>query len=244
MTLPRFDRLALIRLIELVAVLVLAEWFAPAVEWVARLVHIDLPRMPLLERTYVFFAGIMLLCLYLRLKGEKFSTFGLVTPARWLPIIGRALLIFFIAMLFDTVVRPVLDAIVAHATNTSTTLAEQHFASVKGNLGLLLYLIPCGWVFGGFGEEMLYRGFVMTRIAQLLGESRGAWIAAVFLQAIPFALGHSYQGPVGVVAIYVIAVITGAGTLIWGRTLWPAIIAHGLQDTVGFYALYAGIAHA
>ena len=78
----------------------------------------------------------------------------------------------------------------------------------------------------------------------MLGETRVAWTAAIFLQAIPFALGHSYQGPVGVVAIYFGALIIGTSTVLWGRNLWPAIIAHGLQDTVGFLALYAGIAHA
>jgi hypothetical protein len=73
---------------------------------------------------------------------------------------------------------------------------------------------PVGtWIFGGLGEEMMYRGFVMTRIAQLLGESRGAWIAALFLQAIPFALGHAYQGPVGMTGVFFSAVITGAGLL-------------------------------
>ena len=83
-----------------------------------------------------------------------------------------------------------------------------------------------------------------SRFAQLLGESRLAWIAAVVLQALPFALGHAYQGPVGVVAIFFSGLITGTGSLVWGRNLWPVIIAHGLQDTVGFYALYAGLANA
>jgi uncharacterized protein len=108
---------------------------------------------------------------------------------------------------------------------------------------LLLYILPFVWLFAAFGEEILYRGFVMTRIAQLLGQGRAAWIAAVFLQAVPFALTHAYQGPVGMVAVFVLAVITGAGTVLWGRGLWPAMIAHGPQDTLGFFALYAGLVH-
>jgi membrane protease YdiL (CAAX protease family) len=243
MTLPRLNQVWITRFIELVVVLATADFFAAGVEYLFGLAHVTLPVMPLLHRTYLFFSFILLLCLWLKLRGEDFAQFALVRPERWLPIIGRGIAIFLVVMAFDTVVRPLLDPIIAHATGTSTTLAEQHFASVKGNLGLYLFLLPFGWIFGGFGEEILYRGFVLTRIAQLLGESRGAWIAAVILQAIPFGLGHSYQGPVGIVAIAVVAAITGAGTLIGKRSLWPAIIAHGLQDTVGFTALYLGIAH-
>jgi membrane protease YdiL (CAAX protease family) len=243
MTLPRLDRVWITRLIEVAVVLAVADYFAAGVEYVFGLVDITLPVMPLLHRTYLFFGFIVLLWLWLRLRGEDFAQFAVTLPERWLPIIGRGVAIFLVVMTFDIAVRPVLDPLIAHATDTSATLAEQHFASVKGNLGLYLFLLPFGWIFGGFGEEFLYRGFVMTRIAQLLGESRGAWIAAVVLQAIPFGIGHSYQGPVGMFAIFVVATITGAGTLIGKRSLWPAIIAHGLQDSVGFTALYLGIAH-
>ena len=233
----------LVRLIELAVILALSVYAVRIVEAGASLMHVGLPVMPLLKRTYLFFGFILIVCLYMRLKGEKLSSFGLVVPRRWLVLIGRGLLVFVVAMVFDMVGRPLIDPLIAHMTGTSPTLAEQHFASLKGNLPMLLYLIPMGCIFGAFGEEIFYRGIVMTRIAQVLGEGRAAWIAALFLQAIPFAIGHSYQGPVGMVAIYVIAVITGASTLIWGRNLWPAIVAHGIQDTFGFIMLYAGLVH-
>ncbi len=244
MALPRFDRLTFMRLVELAVVLLLTVFFTKWVEAAAGTIHLTLPEMPLLRRTYLFFTLILLVFLWVRLRGETFAEFGLIVPRRWLITIAQGFAIFVVCMLFDMMIRPVLDPLVAHATGTSMTLAEQTFAALKGNLGLLLIMISCAWLFGGFGEEMLYRGYVMTRFAQLLGASRLAWIAAIFLQAIPFALGHAYQGPVGVVAIYFSGLITGAGSLIWGRNLWPVIIAHGLQDTLGFYALYAGIAHA
>ncbi len=242
MTLPAFDRRQMIRLIELIAVLILDRYVAHWIVAGFAAAGAPLPDMPLFHHTYVFFAFIVLLAAYVRLRGEKLSDFGLIVPA-W-RFLGLGLIVFAGALAFDMLVRPLLDAYVAGVTHTSTTLAEQQFASLKGNNSLLALAIACGWAFGGFGEEFLFRGFIMTRIAQLLGGSRAAWIVALFLQAIPFALGHGYQGPVGMVAIYLGALITGAGTLIWGRNLWPSIVAHGLQDTAGFFALYAGIAHA
>jgi len=244
MTLPRFDSRAAARLAELAIVLVLSQFMSGWVVAATSALHIPLPEMLLVKHAYLFFMLTVLVCIWVRLRGETLSEFGLIVPKRWLLYLGQGFLIFLASMLFDVLIRPMIDPLIAHATGTSATLAEQHFASLKGNFGAFLYLLPFAWLFGGFGEEMMFRGFVMTRIAQLLGEGRGAWIVALFLQAIPFAIGHSYQGPVGMAGVYVSALITGAGTLIWGRNLWPAIIAHGLQDTVGFLALYTGIAHA
>ena len=229
--------------IELALMLALVFGAARLAEAGAALAHVDLPVMPLLRRTYVTFAAILAVLVYLRLRGERLAAIGLVAPKRPWVLVGRGVLLFLVLLVFSSVVRPLIDPVVAQLTGTSKTLAEQYFAPVRGNLGMLLYLIPFGWLFGGFGEEIFYRGVVMTRFAQVLGEGRAAWIAALLLQAIPFAIGHSYQGPVGMVATYVTAVITGAGTLMWGRNLWPAIIAHGLLDTFGFMALYAGLAH-
>ena len=244
MTFPAFDRRQAIRLAELIVVLVLDHYVSTWVVGAFDLAGLPLPNMPLFRHTYVFFCFIVLVALYVRLRGERLSDFGLIVPTRWLRYIGLGIIVFIAAMAYDMAVRPFLDAFVAGVTHTSPTLAEQHFAPLKGNGPLLALSISVGWLVGGFGEEFLFRGFIMTRIAQLLGGGRAAWIAALFLQAIPFAIGHAYQGPVGVVGIYFGALITGAGTLIWGRNLWPSIVAHGLQDTVGFLALYTGIMHA
>jgi len=240
----KIDRAWLMRLVELTVALLLWQFNGEIVTWAARTLHLPLPEMPLLKHAYMLFALVVLVAVWVVARGEKLSDFGLVIPKRAHILILRALLLLAILVAFDVVVRPMLDPFIAKLTGTSATLAEQHFASVKGNLGLFLYLLPFALVFGGLGEEFMFRGFAMTRIAQLLGGSRAAWIAAVFLQAVPFALGHGYQGPVGIVAVYLAALVTGFGTIAWGRNLWPAIIEHGLQDSLGFFLLYIGVAHA
>ena len=230
--------------LELIAVLILSEFGPKLIERTASFAGFAFPTMPLLHRTYLFFALIVALFVYLYARGERPAEFGLIRPIRRRRYLWQALIVFVVVMAFDALVRPMLDGFIAHATGTSRTLAEQTFAQLRGNVPLLIFVIPFGWLFGGFGEEMLYRGFVMTRIAQLLGEGRWAWIAAIFLQAAPFAAGHAYQGPVGMAAIFFVGVVDGAATVMWGRNLWPAIIAHGVQDTFGFIMLYAGVAHA
>jgi len=238
---PRPSRLVLVA--ELVAVLLLDHYFPEIVVKGLAAVHVTLPEIPLLKHAYLFFLFTVLLIAWLRYRGEALATFGLAPPQSWWRAIGIGVAIFVAIVAFDVIVLPFINPLVARLTNTSSTLAEQHFASLKGNLPMLLYLAPVSWLFGGFGEEFVARGYVMTRIAQVLGESRTAWIAALLLQAIPFALGHAYQGPVGMMGVYFAAVFYGLAVF-WGRGLWPAIIAHALLDTFGFFAMYSGIAHA
>jgi len=33
----------------------------------------------------------------------------------------------------------------------------------------------------------------------------------------------------------------GTASVVWGRNLWPVMVAHGLVDTLGFTMLYLGI---
>jgi hypothetical protein len=200
--------------------------------------------MPLLHRAYLYFAFTLLALAWMWARGETPSAFGLVPPKRWLRTILQGLAVFAVILAYDIALSPILKSVIGQVTHTDTHLAEQTFAGLKGRFDLFLFLIPPVWIFGAFGEEVLYRGMIMTRLSQLMGETRGAWIGAMIVQALLFGLGHGYQGPAGMADIAVVGLIYGAGTLVWGRNLWPAMIAHGVLDTFGFFMMYAGLVQA
>jgi membrane protease YdiL (CAAX protease family) len=229
------------QLIELLAITVVGVAFPKVVPALLAHVGIVLPEMPLLRHAYLLFGFVLATFAWLMLRGEKPADFALVVPRRLHVLIGRGVLMFLVITTFEIVGRPVLDPIIQHLTGADPEQGTRHFVAVKDNLGLLLYLIPLAWTFAAFGEEIFYRGFVMTRAAQVLGGGRAAWIAAVFVQALPFALGHGYQGAVGMASVFVVALCYGAAATLWGRNLWPAIIAHGLQDTFAFTMIYFGL---
>jgi len=117
-------------------------------------------------------------------------------------------------------------------------------AQMRGNLGVyLLMLIPVGWGAAAFGEEMIYRGFIFSKLSYALGGGALGAAVALLSQSILFAAGHLYLGPRGVLNAGLVGIITGAAYLANGRALWPLIIAHGLVDSVGLTALYLGLAH-
>ncbi len=78
----------------------------------------------------------------------------------------------------------------------------------------------------GVGEELAYRGYLVTLLAPALGGlGAGALTSAVF------GLLHAYQGTLGIVRT-----ATLGGLLAWGflasGSLWPAILAHALLDVL------------
>jgi membrane protease YdiL (CAAX protease family) len=199
-----------------------------------------LPEMPVLKHTYILFAFTMFILLWVKLRGETWASFGLIVPAEWRRTIGYGLILFAANLVYSMIALQPIEQAVAEFTGSGPNRASQVLGAVTGNFPLLLYLLPFVWLFAAFGEEVFYRGYLMTRFAQFMGEGKIAWGVAVVAQAILFGAAHAYQGPPGMVGIAVGALITGAGTLIWGRNLWPAIIAHGLTDTLGFILLYYG----
>lgn len=108
--------------------------------------------------------------------------------------------------------------------------------AIEGDLAnYLVFLGPVAWGSAAFGEELLLRGFLLNRFATLYGSAAG-----VVLQALVFSLGHTYQGLGGVVNIFAVGLILGWFYLRAGRNLWPAIVAHGLIDTLSLTLVYLG----
>lgn len=114
---------------------------------------------------------------------------------------------------------------------------------LHGNLPYLLFMIfVIGWGAAAFGEELLFRGFLQHRLVNLFGGSTAAVVMAVLIQAILFGLGHLYLGGRGALTAGMVGLVFGTFFAATGGSLWPVIIAHGITDTLGLYALYAGLA--
>lgn len=79
----------------------------------------------------------------------------------------------------------------------------------------------------GVCEEILYRGFAITRLALWTGGRRSAAAVAV----IVFSAGHLYQGAIGVWRAGVLGAALAATFVITG-SLIPGMIAHFLLDAL------------
>lgn len=171
----------------------------------------------------------------LKLRDGGWKVAGLRRPDswKWTVVWGLATAALRIA-LGELVVSPL----------TSRFFPPQHTSAVisrtTGNWkeGLLSLLIV--WTFAAFGEELGYRGYLLTRAADLGGRSRTAyWVGMLFVSVL-FGYGHYYQGPAGVIESGMAGLILGTAYLLSRRNLWVCILAHGFNDTVAVIAWFMG----
>ena len=189
--------------------------------------------IPIIETAWMPFLLVLAVIIWMRVQKIPLTHLGLGTfkPSRSL------LLLVFGTMVVDSVAigiaTPVLDSFFGEAQPVA------RFQALPGNLALLLLVLPLSWVLV-FGEEFFFRGFLLTTLAETLGAFRAAWVAAVVIQAVGFGLIHVEQGPAQVIYIGIGAVVYGATYLLAGKNLWPLILAHGINNTLGFILLYSG----
>lgn len=112
---------------------------------------------------------------------------------------------------------------------------EARWGDIKGNIPLYLVWIAISWVIAGFAEEVLFRGFLITRLLRLFPASRLAPALAVILAGLFFGVLHYYnQGMRGFITASAIGIAFGIMFLLFKRNLWPIIFVHGSIDTLGF----------
>jgi CAAX protease family protein len=129
------------------------------------------------------------------------------------------------------VIIPVLE----HLTGQRQDISQ--FAEVEGNLGLLLVLLALSWTLAAFGEELAYRGYVLTRLRDVLPTGTAGLVTAVVLSSVLFGLAHTEQGLIGVVLTTLDAVFFSVLRYRYG-TLWAPILAHGFNNTIGLIAYF------
>ena len=63
---------------------------------------------------------------------------------------------------------------------------------------LLLAFVAPSWTLAALVEELAFRGFLLTRLREILVPSKFSMILAVLLTSVLFGVMHSEQGLIGV----------------------------------------------
>jgi len=170
---------------------------------------------------------------FMRRRGESWAAFGLSRPREiWVTLLLA--MGFLVVKLF--VVQPVADFV---ARLVELPKADHSFFyHIHGNIEALLVWLGLAWVVGGFGEEFIFLGFLMKRVADVLRGGVVGWGVALLAQAVIFGALHFYLGPAGVVSATLSAVFFGLFFLIAGRSLWPVMFVHAMWDSLAFVLIY------
>jgi membrane protease YdiL (CAAX protease family) len=171
----------------------------------------------------------------LRLRHRGWRSVGLRRPQSWGKVFVTALIA---AVALQAVSLWITVPLATRLTGQPPDLSEFH--ELIGNWKLALLGLAVTWTLAAFGEELANRGYLMNRVADVGGASRLAWALSYVIASVAFGFGHLYQGPSGVMDATVTGLVLGGLYLAFGRNLWPAILAHGLSDTLALIMVYCG----
>ena len=173
--------------------------------------------------------------LSLRLGQLRWRDVGLKRYRSWLTTIGVGVVLGTLLETFQLLlVQPFLSRVFGQQPDLAL------FRQLQGNLKLTLLFILLAWTLAAFGEEMFWRGYLMNRVAGVVGSSRNRWAISLVLTSVVFGLAHGYQGVTGWVEESLAGLFLGLIYLGTGRNLWMPIIAHGICDTIDMVLLYYG----
>jgi uncharacterized protein len=171
----------------------------------------------------------------LRVHRQAWSTLGL-DRMRPLAVVGFGLIGCAMAyaanlvavMLYLALTRPDL-----------ARLGEQKMAALDPLASLpLAAVLPLALLVGVY-EELAFRGFLLSRLRAAFAarmRARPAALAAVIVSSAAFAIGHAYQGAIGI-AQTAAAGVAFALLALWRKSIWPCIFAHVAIDSFGMIAL-------
>jgi len=171
----------------------------------------------------------------LRLRGMKWRDVGFARPRSW----GKAFLLAVAAgSAMELLELFVTQPLLARWLGKMPDLSD--FADLVGNLKLTLLFLLLVWTLGALGEELVYRGYLMNRMAGVFRNSKVGWIVSLVVMSIVFGCAHLDQGRTGMIENILDGLMLGGLYLACGKNLAVPVIAHAFSDTLDFLLIYLG----
>ena len=183
-------------------------------------------------------AMLLLVWLGLHLRGQSADYLGLSFTFRGWKAVALGFAKSFAVLLVGLAGFLLGSIVMANITGIPEQADVSGYNYLQGNLPMLLISLAGIYVVSSFGEEVIYRGFLINRVEALLGGSRKAVWAAVVISSVIFGFAHLGWGIVGVVQTAFMGLAFAISFVLLGRKLWPLVAAHAYMDTALIVPLY------
>jgi len=165
--------------------------------------------------------GGLLIVLWAWLSRTPMRDLGLVRPRSWI-----ADILFGVAL--GVVLKFAMKAVVLPLLGAPAVNQAFHYLASDRRSAIIFAAYA---IFGaGFGEEMIFRGFLFERSARLFGRGTLQNILTLVVVTALFALLHFKQGFGGIENAAVTGLVVGVVYLANGRRLFPIMVAHATFD--------------
>ncbi|MFN8260409.1 MAG: CPBP family intramembrane glutamic endopeptidase [Chitinophagales bacterium] len=166
-------------------------------------------------------------------RSELLTSIGLKRPKNLISIV---IICLILGILIELATEIISNPIIEKITHSKIDLSKVDLSTFSKYLIWVLI----GFVLGGFLEEVLFRGFLLTRISSFFKENKVNDILALMATSILFGLCHYYQGWSGVISTGLIGLLLGIIFLVFNKNLWYSILTHGFINLTAITILYFG----
>ena len=184
----------------------------------------------------IFAAVIVLLASAIEHRKKLFSALGFQRKninakslLVYAPLLGIAIFLIYGYILIPTV-----------TTLTGEPMDFSVFEQFKGDLSASLSLLLYIWISAAFGEEIVFRGYLMTQFTKFLGSSKISLVLNILIFGVLFGFIHAYQGISGQIITGIIGMLLAVIFHIRKNDLWFNVVLHGCIDTVAVVYMYYG----
>ena len=183
---------------------------------------------------------LMLAVIYvgLRFRGQGWAHLGLslgppdlkstsIVVLKSVPVFAAAIIAFVAGAI-----------LMANLVGMPKTADMSKYDYLQGNLTMTILALGSVYVVSSFAEEVIYRGFLITRIIELAEDRKWTSRFAIVFSSLMFGLVHSDWGLAGMVQASCMGLALGTSYLIVQRNLWVIILAHAYMDTILILQMY------
>lgn len=143
------------------------------------------------------------------------------------PLLGTAIFLFYYYVMLPSVTYLTGQPIDLSVLKTYTN-----------NLPSTLSLLALIWVSAAFGEEIVFRGYLMRQFTKFFGSSKISLVINILFLGFIFGWIHAYQGISGQILAGITGMLLAIIFHIRKSDLWFNIAVHGFVDTVALIFIY------
>lgn len=179
---------------------------------------------------------LILVWLHLKYFGEKFKDLGLVKKNLTIKALLNGIILAIVIVSFmQLIFFPFIELFYSFED-----IQIELYDIIRANFWQYLILVIMGWLIGGLYEEIVFHGFIFTRLEKMISGPHATKISFI-LTSIIFGFYHYQLGLGGLIN----ALIVGAGYLAiflyFKRNLWYSIVCHGTYNTIIMTLIYMNI---
>ncbi|MCB0279174.1 MAG: CPBP family intramembrane metalloprotease [Calditrichaeota bacterium] len=196
----------------------------------------------LIQAVIWLFNAVLIICILRRLKssGQALADFGIQKLDKT-GMSGSRLILAALVLFITGILAFVLGSVVG---SVFTEIPQQanlnQYNPLKGNLLLLLPAIFLVGFASSFGEELIYRAYLMDRVSRFLTKPSIARTVSIIISSLVFGFAHFQWGLMGIIQTFFMGLIFALAYLKFRGNIWVNVLAHFYMDTLLLIQMYIG----